>query len=79
VEDSEAVLSVTMGGVVSEFTQLGVFRADVRVVIGTNTGLLHVEPVAVSICSSNGVVDENVVSSCEPPGAWGLISIQKTV
>jgi len=79
MEDSKAILSIPVGCIVSEFTKFLEFWANVGVIVGTNSCLLHIEPEAVSICSCYGVVDEDVISICDPPSARSLISVQETV
>jgi hypothetical protein len=79
VENSQTVLSVTVRSVVPEFTEFLVLGANVRIIVGSNSGLLHVEPETVSISTSNGVVNKDVVSVSDPPRSRCLVSVQETV
>jgi hypothetical protein len=49
VEDSETILSCTMGSIVSELSKFNIFGADVGVQTSANSCLLHIIPVTISI------------------------------
>jgi len=77
--DSETILVNTVGSVRSKFTEFGVLWTNINVSAWTNSMLLHVVPVAVSISASNSVVNHSVVGMGNPEATGGLISGQQTI
>jgi hypothetical protein len=79
MEKSKTVLSITVRSIVSELTKLCELRADVGIVACSDSSLLHVVPVTISISTSNCIVGHNIIRTSKPPSTWGLISVQETV
>lgn len=77
--NSQTILFYAVNCVVSKFTELGVFRANVRVKTWANSMFLHIVPIAVSISASNSIVGDNIVRVGNPVASRGLICREQTI
>ena len=78
MEDSQSITTVRVGHVVSELTQFGIYRTDIRVERWADRGFLQVKPITVSIRACRVVAYKDVIWVRDPEASWGLIGVQKT-
>jgi hypothetical protein len=76
MEETQAVSTIGVGYVVTEFSQTLMLRTNVRIKRWANRGELQIIPVAISVGASSSVVTNNVVGVCDPDGCRCLVCIQ---
>ena len=77
MEDSQAVSSVRMTRVVSEFSNSGIPRTDVDISRRTHCVVLKIIPKGVSIRTTSMISNEGVVWMCNPETTRSCVCVQK--
>jgi len=76
MEETQAVSTIGVGYVVTEFSQTLMLRANVRIKRWADRGFLQIVPVAISVGTSSSVVTNNVVGVRYPDGCRCLVCIK---
>lgn len=77
MEDTESIATVRVGHVITEFSNFGIFRANVGVVRRSHGSKLSIVPVPIAIRTSSMIVSELVIGMSDPERSWSLIGVDK--
>lgn len=78
MEDSEAVSTHRVSMIISELSYFLVFWAYARIGRWSNSMLLKIVPISVSVGTGCAVIDEVIVWIGDPETGWGLVGVEQT-
>jgi hypothetical protein len=77
MEDTESISTVRVSDIITEFTDFGVFRANVRIVRRSHSSKLGIIPVSITVRTSSMVVSELVIGMSDPERSRSLVSVDE--